>query len=409
MRAAAMRSGALSALRTLLPAAAALLASCADVTAPSANLRGIELIQAGDYAHAEPVLLRALRSAEQGSQSLQFSNVLYNLGWLYRLEGRYSEAEPLLRRALLIQERLGSTASRFLPTTLNEYGYVLLLEGRYADAEPLFRRALTLQEQSIPGDDKGQANSLENLGYLAQLQGRFADGRQLYERALSIREHVLGQNSPALARTLSNLGTLLVLQDRPADAEPLEQRALAIREGTLGPHHPQVADSLYDLGNLYRAERRFPESEASFRHAITLEESAVGPRHPLVATRGYAGLVRLFNDEGRTSEALAASDRAADILAQLLADGRGQRSVAAATERRLYRDIFLQNIALSFANSQRGGGDPAPRSFIAAQYRRCHDRRPGSRAHGRSIRRREWHPRRGSSQVTGPWRPLAST
>jgi tetratricopeptide (TPR) repeat protein len=46
----------------------------------------------------------AIREKVLGSQHPEVAAVLYNLGELYRSQGKYSEAEPLLERSLAIME-----------------------------------------------------------------------------------------------------------------------------------------------------------------------------------------------------------------------------------------------------------------------------------------------------------------
>jgi CHAT domain-containing protein/Tfp pilus assembly protein PilF len=329
-----------------------------------------ELIRSAQYAEAEPLLLRVLaeRQSAFGPDSLNLSYTLHTLGLLYRQEGRYAEAEPLQRRALVIQERSLGTEDRVIATTLMELGYVLLLQGRYVDAEPLYHRALAIQERTLDQNDPAFAMSLDNIGYLYRVQGRYAEARSFYERALGIREKGLGPEHPEVARTLTNLGVVHRLQGYFSQAELLEQRALAIREKALGPEHPDVADSLSDLGDLYRAERQFRDGESVLKRAYTIEEKTLGPDHPWLATKGLTSLTQLYRDEGNINSALSASDRATSILERHLIRGVSQRSMATVTERRLYRDVFLDNIALTYAAARNSGQDAVEHSFIVAQY-----------------------------------------
>jgi CHAT domain-containing protein/tetratricopeptide (TPR) repeat protein len=381
---AAMRDGRLSSPRpkssarfTILAGSIALVlasASTAQQISPNAEPtqtdRAIGLIKAGHYAEAEPLLLRTLASRESawGPNHVNVSHALYNLGWLYRLEGRYSASEPLVRRALLLQQDSLGKDSITIATTLNELGYLLVLQGRYIDAEPIFRRALAIQQRALGDGDPAIAITLDNIGYLYRLQDRYAEARSLYQRALVIRERTLGSENPLVALLLTNLGSIDRLQGNFAEAERLEQRALAIRVKTLGADHPDVADSYHDLGVLYLAERRFPESERALQQGIAIDLKALGPGHPLLATHGYNSLARLYTEAGQLNNALGASDHAAEIIERQLLLSSVQRSVASLTERRLYRKVFLDNIAAAYAARRSSGQDQVAHSFIAAQY-----------------------------------------
>ena len=62
--------------------------------------------QQADYARAEKLVKAALREAEKfGEQDPRFATSLNNLAELYRVQGKYVEAEPLYQRSLAIREK----------------------------------------------------------------------------------------------------------------------------------------------------------------------------------------------------------------------------------------------------------------------------------------------------------------
>jgi tetratricopeptide (TPR) repeat protein len=67
----------------------------------------IALRNQGSFAQAEPLLQKALTTAQQifGSDHPEFASSLNNLGVLYKYWGRYDKAEPLYRRAREILEK----------------------------------------------------------------------------------------------------------------------------------------------------------------------------------------------------------------------------------------------------------------------------------------------------------------
>ncbi len=77
------------------------------------NDQGFELIQAGDYEGAVPLLQRAVDSFSAGTTDLTYAYALFNLGNALRLAGRPEEAIPILERRLEIPNQVG-TVSREL-------------------------------------------------------------------------------------------------------------------------------------------------------------------------------------------------------------------------------------------------------------------------------------------------------
>jgi len=69
-------------------------------SAAQLNDRGFQLMRAGRYQQAIPLLRRAVAAFPQGSTDLTYAYALYNLGRSLRLAGRPREAIPLLERRL---------------------------------------------------------------------------------------------------------------------------------------------------------------------------------------------------------------------------------------------------------------------------------------------------------------------
>ena len=138
---------------------------------------------------------------------------------------------------------------------LNQAGLYLDARARYSEAEPLFKRVLVIYEQQLGVDHLNTAQSHNNLAVLYQNQGKYAEAEILYQRALSIREQQLGGDHPYTAVSLNNLAALYYQQGKYAEAEPLYQRALAIREQQMEADYSETAQSLNNLAALYKGCR----------------------------------------------------------------------------------------------------------------------------------------------------------
>jgi tetratricopeptide (TPR) repeat protein len=78
-------------------------------------------------------------------------------------------------------------------------------EGRYAEAEQLLKRAAAIREKTLGPDDPDLAESLNYLAAVYQAQGRYAKAEPLYKRALAINEKALGPDHSDVATILNNL------------------------------------------------------------------------------------------------------------------------------------------------------------------------------------------------------------
>jgi len=246
------------------------------------NNLGLSLIQAGDYAGAEPLCRRVLAADEEapGLDHPDLATHLNNLAFLLKTKGDYAGAEPLYRRALAINDKaLGPNDPR-VATSLNNLAMLLAEQGDFAGAEPLFRRALSILEKKALGpNDPTVATALNNLAELLAHEDDFAGAEPLFRRALSILEEALGPNHPTVATALNNLGGLLAENGDLTGAEPLYRRALEIDEH-LGPEHPDVATDLNNLGALLEEKGDLAGAEPLYQRALAICEKALGPNHP---------------------------------------------------------------------------------------------------------------------------------
>ncbi len=292
------------------------------------------------YTDAEPLLKRALEIWEKalGLYDPHVALSLNNLGNLYYYDqGRYAEAEPLYRRALEIREKTLGPDHPDVAGSLNNLGNLYGNQGRHGEAESLYKRALEIREKTLGPDHPLVVSSLNNLGVLYWKQGRYAEAEPLWKRTLEIREKTLGPDHPRVARSLNNLGYLYMSQGRYAEAEPFIKRTLEIFEKALGPDHLNVAFSLNNLGNLYHYLGRYAETERLYKRALRIKEKALGPDHPEVAT-SLDNLGVLCSHQGRYAEAEPILKRALEIREKTL--GPDHPDVAGSLNNlgNLYRD-----------------------------------------------------------------------
>ncbi|MFN6354329.1 MAG: tetratricopeptide repeat protein, partial [Cyanobacteriota bacterium] len=125
---------------------------------------------------------------------------------------------------------------------LNQLGLLSLSKAAYGEAEPLMRRALAIDEASYGTDHPNVARHLNNLAQLLQATNRLAEAEPLMRRALAIDEASYGNDHPDVAIDLNNLAALLKATNRLAEAEPLMRRMVEILIAFLkqGYQHPNL-------------------------------------------------------------------------------------------------------------------------------------------------------------------------
>ncbi|WP_291991823.1 tetratricopeptide repeat protein [Candidatus Accumulibacter sp. ACC003] len=290
----------------------------AGIAAPTARLMnqaGLLLLNKALHAEAEPLMRRALAIDEQslGAEHPDVARDLNNLAQLLQATNRLADAEPLMRRALAIDEQSFGAEHPNVARDLNNLAHLLQDTNRFADAEPLMRRALAIDEQSFGAEHPHVARDVNNLAALLHATKRLAEAEPLMRRALAIDEESFGVEHPDVAIDLNNLAQLLKTTKRLAEAEPLMRRALAIDERSLGAEHPHVAIDLNNLAGLLHATKRLAEAEPLMRRALAIDEQSFGAEHPDVS-RDLNNLAQLLQDTKRLAEAEPLMRRALAIV-----------------------------------------------------------------------------------------------
>jgi tetratricopeptide (TPR) repeat protein len=314
--------------------------------------RSLRLVAAGCPAESDdvrtwqtwdllrPHAARIVRFADREGIHHPTSELMSRLALLYFSKGLAAEAEPLMRRALQIEESCFGPRHPNVASRLNNLALLLEDTNRLTDAEPLLLRALAIDESACGLQHPNVARDLNNLAQLYQDTHRLAEAEPLLRRALEIDERCYGPRHPTVAVRLNNLARLLRAAHRLADAEPLIRRALAIDEDASGPQHPEIAIDLNNLAQLLQATGRLADAEPLLRRALAIDEAACGPQHPNVAIR-LNNLARSLSAAGRLADAEPLMRRALEIDERTL--GAHHPDVA----------LVLNNLALLLRDTQR--------------------------------------------------------
>eukprot|EP00752_Nemacystus_decipiens_P014746 g13130.t2 len=263
------------------------LESCEATTAVAFSYSSVGYLfkLQGKYTEAEPLYERCQAIFEKtlGPEHPNVATMLNNRAGLLASQGKYSEAEPLYQRSQAIREKVLGPEHPDVAQSLNNRAVLLESQGRYAEAEPLYERSQAIREKSLGPEHPDVAQSLNNRAGLLDSQGKYSEAEPLYQRSQAIREKVLGPEHPDVAQSLNNRAGLLESQGKYGEAEPLYERSLAIRERVLGPEHPDVATSLNNRAGLLKSQGKYDDAEPLYARAIAIGEKVLGPEHPDLA------------------------------------------------------------------------------------------------------------------------------
>jgi non-specific serine/threonine protein kinase len=192
----------------------------------------------GDFAGAIPVFERSIvLNPEAGYSYLQ-------LGLLLSWEGRYAEAERVLRRAVDLQDQFISGNAGLQMVGANaRLGYVYYLQRRYEDAIQQYERGMSFLQTSDHALKERSVIELDvKLGAAHHRTGRMENARRHFDRALKTFEARVakGADDPFTRYYIADVHALLGDADRAFDslervfaAQPALTAARVVRDPDL--------------------------------------------------------------------------------------------------------------------------------------------------------------------------------
>jgi len=208
------------------------------------------------------------------------ARLIHTMGIVYRELGLYSEAEPLLERALATRR---STLGDDHPDTLSsqfELAFLYGAAGRQDEAYRLGLEALEGQRRVLGDDHRDTLQSMMRLALGYVFGGRYDEGEPLLLEVLERQRRVLGEDDPNTLKSKYGLAGLLANTDRYDEAEPAFLEGLEGQRRMLGNDHPDTLDSMWALAQLYSATGRQDEAEPLFLEAIDGQRRVLGDDHP---------------------------------------------------------------------------------------------------------------------------------
>ncbi len=185
-------------------------------------------------------------------------------------------ADLYLRDAIAAEEKASGGGSPRLAILLQEYALALRARRRDPEAEPLLRRALSIQQATPKADPRVTVGVLNTLGNLLEGRGQLDEAEKLERAALSLSEEKFGPESAQLAMTFTNLADVLWNKKDLPDAGRLYRRAIAIDASIYGPERPETAADLANLGVLMNEAGQSAAGEALLRQSLAIYENTLG-------------------------------------------------------------------------------------------------------------------------------------
>lgn len=178
---------------------------------------GDNLLAIGDLTGAQVPYRRAfdIQAKLMPADSLRVTGAEAKLAWLMMETGNYAAAEPILLRAAASAEKLYGPSHRYVAGPLRSVAASLCAQGRTSECKSLLQRAETIAAAQKRNGVLTAAAESASLGDRLSTARRFSEARAAYHDALGVIVEALGSQH---ARVRAMLEQIAVTYDREGKA-----------------------------------------------------------------------------------------------------------------------------------------------------------------------------------------------
>lgn len=199
----------------------------------------------------------ALGASERGcgSESEEIGHCCVWLGEGYYRVQKYTDAEVLLKRAILIIEKTCGIDHAHTSDVMFRLAFCISAQCKYEEAEAMYRRALVSAEASMGPKHEHVCWIMAGLADTLISQQRIGEAEIFLTRVLLRREELLGPLDEKTLETLAKLAYCLQSQGKIQVAQEMYSRTYLGRRNTLGEGH---ADTIWAKTNLDAPQASLP-------------------------------------------------------------------------------------------------------------------------------------------------------
>jgi tetratricopeptide (TPR) repeat protein len=240
----------------------------------------------GAESSAELLANKALAQADRlHNQHPAYLAVRNELGWAICRNGRFEEAERMLRQVLDGRENVLGAEHADTLDTRHKFAWVVGKRGNWEAAETQLREVLEARTHLLGAEHPDTLHTRCCLAWAAVERGRLAEAETEYRELFAVRSRVLGEDHAETWDTLHSLAEAFVHYGRYRDAEILLRKIIAARPRVLGEldsKYPETLDNRphYWLACALRGQRRHRPANKEFRRLLADQVRTLGPDHP---------------------------------------------------------------------------------------------------------------------------------
>ncbi len=215
----------------------------------------------GNDIRAREILDKSAKDIDTGLANdpelqAQMMNVM---GTVYQSLGLTSKAEPLLRRACEIRQRILGPRNPDTLQSQQDLSVAVVAESHYPEAEKLCRETMETRRQVLGPEHHDTMDSMVQLARTLGFESRYDEAEKLNRDALEVATRKWPQDR-LTATALSLLADTLTHEGKYPEAEKAAREALEMDRKALGSDHPSVLRDMFNLASILTEEQHLRRS-----------------------------------------------------------------------------------------------------------------------------------------------------
>ncbi len=268
----------------------------------------------GQHRLAVEVLDEAVALARESSDRPRLISALSSLGAINTFSREAGDAEKTLREALALARKEGDAAA--LGSVQNNLGNLLAAQERFSEARAAYREAIAHTSGAAA------AKARVNLARMAVASGDFAQARTLNTAAIQAAQSLPDSHDKAFALLRAGQTWEELFENAPAHEQRRRLDALhayqqAARAAEVTGDDRALSFALGYTGRLYEQEKKFAEAMRLTNRALFLAQK-IQSQDVLYQWEWQMG--RILRAQGRRDDAIAACQRAVELLKNIRTD-----------------------------------------------------------------------------------------
>ena len=182
----------------------------------------------GHEDEAEEIMLEVIAGQREalGDRHSATLTSLWNIGVIYKKQGRWPEAETALREVLDTRRAVFGSNHSSVASALNSLGPILGRQGKYEEAEAMLREAVAINEAANGPEHPNTIDCVCNLANLCEAKGDRAEAVRLFQTALEQSRSSRGLAHRKTVRIAESLANNLAKAQRRDEAVQVLQEFL---------------------------------------------------------------------------------------------------------------------------------------------------------------------------------------